>query len=370
MNAICCSCLAGWFLMTRKYARRAVILTAVSAAALSGQVFGQPSAGRVEITKTDGKAVITIDDELFTEYVFTGHAKPILYPIIGPHDIRMTRDYPMKEGVDNEASDHPHQKSLWYTHDDVNGVRFWVEYPGKNSDFRPGKIVQQSMEIDGHRIHTEDEWVSSDGDVVCSDSRTVSFGATPTARHIDFEITLRATHGDVKFGDTKEGTMAIRTNPLLRLQTDERRGNHTALGQAINSEGIKGREIWGRRAKWVDYWARIDGNTVGIAIFDHPSNPRHPTWWHARYYGLIAANPFGIHNFEKKPAGTGDMTIPAGESVTFRYRFLFHEGNHMTANIADEFDRFAHSPPAKPIKVGIIGLDTSHAIAFTKIPQR
>lgn len=353
--------------MTSQYTRRAVILTAISAAALSGPAFGQSSLGKVEVTKADGKAIVTIDDQLFTEYVFTGHAKPILYPIMGPHGIPMTRNYPMKEEVDNEASDHPHHKSLWYTHDDVNGVRFWLEYPRKKSRFQPGRIVQRTMEIDGHRIHTEDEWVAPDGNVVCSDSRTISFGATATARFIDFEITLRASHGDVKFGDTKEGTMAIRTNPLLRLKTDERRGNHTAQGQAINSEGIEGKDIWGKRAKWVDYWGPIDGNTVGVAIFDHPSNPRHPTWWHARDYGLIAANPFGIHNFEKKPAGTGDMTIPAGESVTFRYRFLFHEGNYMTANISAEFDRFAATPPAKPIRVGIIGLDTSHAIAFTKV---
>ena len=91
--------------------------------------------------------------------------------------------------------------------------------------------------------------------------------------------------------------MGIRTNPMLRLQTDEKRGNHTAKGQSINSEGVQGREMWGKRAKWVDYWAPISGNTVGIAIFDHPSNPRHPTWWHARHYGLVAANPFGVHDF-------------------------------------------------------------------------
>ena len=79
--------------------------------------------------------------------------------------------------------------------------------------------------------------------------------------------------------------------------------------------------------------AGIDGKTIGMAIFDHPSNPRHPTWWHARYYGLVAANPFGIHDFEKQPDGTGDLTIPAGKSVTFRYRFLFHEGDYKAADI-------------------------------------
>lgn len=136
--------------------------------------------------------------------------------------------------------------------------------------------------------------------------------------------------------------MGIRLHPLLRLSTDEKRGNHTALGSAVNSDGIKGGAIWGKRAKWVDYWAPIDGQVVGVAIFDHPNNPRHPTWWHARTYGLVAANPFGVHDFEKKPEGTGDMVIPANESVSFRYRFLFHRGDNKSARISEEYERFAN----------------------------
>ncbi len=300
--------------------------------------------GAVTITEGDGKAVVCIDGQPFTEYVFQGHAKPILYPIIGPYGIEMTRHYPMKEGVDNEAHDHPHQKSLWYTHDDVNGVQFWAEYPHKEGQ-QFGRIEQTEMQIEGDQIRTKDHWVAPDGTIVCSDTRVVTFGTTPAGRHIDFRITLHASHGDVTFGDNKEGTMGIRTHPLLRLQNDERRGNHTAKGSAVNSEGIEGKEIWGKRAKWVDYWGPINEKVVGIAIFDHPTNPRHPTWWHARYYGLVTANPFGAHAFEKKPKGTGDMRIPSVESVMFRYRFLFHTGDVKQANIAGEYESFAKTTP-------------------------
>lgn len=294
----------------------------------------------IKITEAEGKLIITAGDKLFTEYVYTGHAKPILYPIYGPHQIPMTRNYPMKEDVDNEARDHPHHKSLWFTHDDVNGVRFWMEYPG-GSDSKPGKIVQTAMTIDGNRLVTTNQWTKADGEVVCTDERVMTFGLNDVGRYIDIQVTMKASHGKVVIGDTKEGTMGIRTNPLLRLRNDPKRGNHTAKGQAVNSEGIGGPEIWGKRAKWVDYWAPIDGKTVGIAIFDHPSNPRHPTWWHARSYGLVAANPFGIHDFEKKPAGTGDMTISKGDEVTFRYRFLFHNGDVHEAKIEQQYASFA-----------------------------
>ena len=316
--------------------QRPLALTAIGMmAVLAGQALANDG---VAITKGDGKVTVTIDGKLFTEYLFKGHSKPILYPIIGPHGITMTRHYPMKEDVDNEARDHPHQKSLWFTHGDVNGVNFWLEYPKPE-----GLIVQQSLEIVGNGIRTTDDWKTVAGKMICSDTRNICFGKTAVGPYIDYQVAIHASAGDVTFVDTKEGMMGIRTNPLLRLRADKRRGNHTAKGQALNSTGTKGAEIWGQRADWVDYWAPIQGHTVGIAIFDHPSNPRHPTWWHARTYGLVAANPVGIHDFEKKPQGTGNMLIKAGTTVTFRYRFLFHEGDAQKADVAGQYERFAQS---------------------------
>ena len=318
-----------------------MLIGAAASLSLAITLVAPAACDEVEIKQADGKAIITLDGQPFSEYVFAGHAKPILYPIIGPTGVEMTRHYPMREGVDNEASDHPHHKSLWFTHDDVNGVHFWLEYPREGSDVNAGKIVQTDMRIEGNAIHSQDEWRASDGSVVCTDRREIAFGTTPAGRYIDFAVTIQATHGDVTFGDTKEGTMGIRTHPLLRLQSDADRGNHTAKGQSVNSEGVEGKAMWGKRAKWVDYWAPVGDAILGIAIFDHPENPRHPTWWHARHYGLVAANPFGIHDFEKKPAGTGDMTIASGDQRTFRYRFLFHRGDAKRANIAGEYDAFA-----------------------------
>ncbi len=315
-----------------------LLASSLAADSMSSATWAQSPA--VKLTPEDGRVVVTVDGKPFTQYVYQGHAKPILFPVIGPYEIPMTRNYPMKKNVDNEASDHPHHKSLWYTHDDVNGVKFWIEYD-KNKEAAFGKIVQVKQQIDGDTLRTEDEWRGPDGELVCSDSREVRFGADAESRFIDFSITLRATNGDAVFGDTKEGSMGIRTNPMLRLESDKKRGNHTVGGKSVNSEGVQGKAMWGQRAKWVDYWAAIDGHTVGIAIMDHPSNPRHPTWWHARQYGLIAANPFGIHDFEKKPAGTGDLTIKDGQSVTFRYRFVFHKGDVNEADVVQRYAQFA-----------------------------
>ena len=294
----------------------------------------------VEVSDRGGKIEVKLGGEPFTEYRYQGRAKPILYPVIGPGGVAMTRNYPMKKGFKDEAPDHVHHTSLWYTHGSVNGHDFWTVGKGK------GKIVHDSLieATSGNEcglIRTRNKWVSANGKVQCTDERALRFLAVPGGKVIDFDITIHAGTADVTFGDTKEGTMAIRTRPELRL-TD--RNNKPTKARCLNSEGDKGKSVWGKRAKWVDYWAPIGGKTVGVAIFDHPSNPRHPTWWHARDYGLVAANPFGVHHFERAKRGrkhAGDMKIKAAGSVTFRYRFLFHSGDVRAADIAGKYAEYA-----------------------------
>jgi len=336
-----------------------VALLALCRIAASAEDVSQPpreSADQVTITELDDRCRVLVGGELFTEYVYRAHEKPILYPILGPHGIGMTRNYPMQGDVPGEAHDHPHHKSMWYAHRPINGVDFWSTHPTAGKCVHD-KLLKVTSGTGCGVIRAANNWVASDGKIIFTDTRTLTFQVIDGARSIDWEITIRASNGDLTFGDSKEGTMAIRTHPNLRLQNDPNRGVTTANGQTVNSEGVRGPAVWGKRADWIDYWGRIDGKTVGIAIFDHPSNPRHPTHWMARAYGYIGANPFGLNAFEGKPRGTGDMRIPAGTSVTFRYRFTFHEGDAEQAKIALRYPRGASrkapqntrraSPPAK-----------------------
>jgi hypothetical protein len=118
---------------------------------------------------------------------------------------------------------------------------------------------------------------------------------------------------------------------------------HEGKGTIINAEGVTNDATWGKRSTWVDYHAPKDGKVYGVAMFDHPKNPRHPTWWHVRSYALFAANPFGKHDFEnmKDQKKAGDLTIPAGESVTFRWRLYFHTGDEKAAKIAERYKEYA-----------------------------
>ncbi len=303
----------------------------VAALAFASVAVGQVVS--LETQPEQGRVRVMVGESHFADYIHEGLPAPAVYPIHGPGGVSMVRHFPFVKGVKGEATDHPHHRSLWYAHGSVNGVDFW---------HGAGRIVTRGeVKVEGDTITAEHDWNDGEGKTLCTDTTRLRFGVEDGARFIDFTITFQASQGDVTFGDTKEGTMAIRTHPNLRLVNDPRQGVTTANGKAASSEGVEGKAVWGKRAAWVDYWGKIEGRTVGIAIFDHPENPRFPTWWHAREYGLVAANPFGAHDFEGKPRGTGDFKIKSGETATFRYRFLFHEGDVQQARIAERFEAWS-----------------------------
>jgi hypothetical protein len=283
----------------------------------------------ISIVRENGKLIVSSGDQLFTQYIYAdeNRAKPVFYPIIGPNGNEMTRSFPFEKDKEGEEADHPHHTSLWYTHGMVNGVEFWALGDKK------GKIVHEEfIEMNTNSFVQSTLWKDADGKTVCQDRRRVSFHLPDTkSRAIDFEITLIASVDDLTLGDTKEGSFGIRMAPAYRLK-----GN-VAQGSALNSDGVAGNLVWGKRASWISYWAPFNDEEIGISIFDHPSNLRHPTWWHARDYGLVAANPFGVSNFEGKPKGTGDLVLGKGEEITFRYRVLFHLGNPKDAEISQRY---------------------------------
>jgi sugar phosphate isomerase/epimerase len=294
---------------------------------------GAPAASRgVKLTQSTDKVSVEINGKLFTEYRFKEPQRPFFYPVIGPTGEPVMRHWPVEDSDPDDARDHVHQKSLWYTHGSVNGVDFWSDGKGR---IVHDKFLEISSGPQVGVIKSQNNWVAPDGKITLTDTRTHRFSSTPDGTMMDWEITLHASHGAVTMGDTKEGSMAIRLAPTMQL------GGKVGKGHIINSEGVTDNATWSKRADWCDYYGPVKGEIVGIAIFDHPDNPRHPTWWHVRDYGLFAANPFGIHDFEKKPAGTGDLVIPAGQSVTFKYRFYFHRGDAKQGKVAEHYRDYA-----------------------------
>lgn len=290
--------------------------------------------------KLDEGIEVLISGDTFCKILCTNVNRPMVYPVFAPGGVQMTRDFPQKKGTEGEANDHPHHTSIWFGHGDINGASFWHL---QNAMVRTEGILNGIKE-GAQFIETQSNWIAEqEGEkkLLASSSTKYYFGGDDTKRWIDFDCTMTAKADELTFGDTKEGTFALRSHPQLRLDNDPGRGVTKANGQAINSEGVKGKDIWGKNAKWVSYWGKVDGDPVGFAIMDHPENFRHPTTWHARAYGLVAANPFGLHDFQGKPQGSGNHTIKKGEKIRFRYRILLYSGEFNKELVDQNFKQYS-----------------------------
>jgi hypothetical protein len=269
---------------------------------------------------------VTIDGQPFATFNYGNDAnKPFLAPIRSASGKIITRRFPMQE-VAGESHDHLHHRGLWFSYDDVNGVKFWENDPSYTKP-NIGKIVVRDSKWQGATLSATMDWRAPGGNTLLVESRKMTFSGDAKTRMIDFEITLTASE-DVTLGDTKEGAFAIR----LDDQFTEKKG-----GKMVDADGRIGMvNVWGKRSNWVDYSTELNGERLGVAIFDHPQNPRHPTYWHARDYGLFALNPFGRNAFDEN-AEVSNWKLPKGQSLTFRWRVVVHAGDTASGHVAEMY---------------------------------
>lgn len=308
-----------------------------------------PLYAQVVITQKGTESIaVAIDGKPFTTFRVGGDvAKPYLHPLRTASGIQVTRGYPMDQSIAGEAHDHPHHRGLWFTHGDVNGWDFWgIENPGPAPKKGKGHVVLRKIEkvTSGKQSGTIDAtfgWQSGSGEPLLMESRRMTFYSDPQLRTIDFDITL-SPQTEVTFGDTKEGMFAVRLAPGLEEAQPKDIAEPKRTGRMVNAQAKAGeKNVWGKRSEWADYSGLIDGERVGIAILDHPSNPRHPTYWHARAYGLFATNIFGVHDFENDKSRDGSLTIKPGQPLRFRFRVVIHPGDDTAAGIRGIFEKYA-----------------------------
>lgn len=295
----------------------------------------------VELRRAQDRIDIVIGDHPFaTYYIGSASAKPYLFALRSAQGTVVTRGFPMVD-IPGEDHDEPHQRAMYFAHGDINGYDFWGEAEFARWSHHAASafgrtVFREFDEIrsvpDSVAIRAEFDLVTSQGEKIAAETQTYSFRGDERVRIIDCGFTIQANHGLLKIGDTKEGTFAIRLVKALEAPT----------GNMVNSHGAVGEKgIWGRRADWVDYYGNVAGESVGVAIFDHPENLRHPTSWHARQYGLLSANPFGLKEFLRDRRQDGSYVIAAGGSLTLRYRVFIHHGDFREADVAGAYERYA-----------------------------
>jgi hypothetical protein len=313
---------------------------------------GEGDQGKVRIEAEKSSLFnVSLDGRPFTAFNYgEGTPKPFLYPVIGPTGASVTRNFPMKDvpeerGPDKRHTrqDHPHHQSIWTAYGDVRlgdfskeGTDYWTVGKGKGQQ-KVTKITRvQSGPVFG-LIQADIDWVNAAGKKELSETRTYRFYKTgDDERIIDVRVVFKFTEGDVMFADTKEGGIV---SLRLAVSMDEQ-----TAGKMFNSNGKAGeKECWGKHAAWCDYVGPVDGQTVGIAVFDAKNNFGHPQPWHIRAYGLYAANPFGLRAFGEKKSGA--HTFKKGETAEFNYRLLIHKGDTQQAKVAEQYR--VYTEPAK-----------------------
>ncbi len=307
---------------------------------------------------------ITIDGQPFTSYVWPASLKkPVLFPLIAPGGTEVTRGYPLTPHA-GERVDHPHHAGMWFNYGNVNGFDFWnnsdaikPENRSKMGSIYQEKILSAKSGHDRGELVVESVWITGTGEKILDDTTRYVFSTQGDAHVIDQITTLKALD-HIVFNDDKEGLFGIRVANWLESPTEkggvfnDANGNPTkvadtgspgASGIYETSEGKRGDQAWGTRGRWCTLTGSKDNKTVTIAILDHPENPGYPTYWHARGYGLFAANPLGRNIFD--PTQTAfNYSIDKGQSATFRYRVLLYphvvtpeEMNHETDAFAENY---------------------------------
>lgn len=299
----------------------------------------------VRLTELDDRIRVEIDGKLFTEWRHKEWLGPYFYPVIGPNGEGITRNYPMKQDVAHEAQDHPHHRSLRFAHNDVNGLNFWFWRLGRerelsNAEIKLEKIEKLSSGKTGEFV-LWNRWLNGDKLVLRLRMHARFIPLERRQVLMDYDVKLFAGDEPVTFGDSKDGGMYVRVAGTMKVQAHRAAGSAEFKGTILNSRGHRNADAWGKRAEWVDYYGPdASGGTVGIAMFDHPDNLRFPTHWHARTYGLLAANRFGAQKFEAD-APPSDYTIPAGRSLELRHRFYVHHGDSKTAQVARHYRAYS-----------------------------
>lgn len=302
------------------------------------------------------KVEVLIDGKPFTNFLYPDNLeKPILYPLQTASGLTITRGFPL-EKRGNERTDHPHHVGLWLNYESVNGLDFWnnsynipADKKAKYGWIRNVKVGKMQNGNTSGTLNYTANWERQDKRVLLRETTTFVFSGTVQTRTIDRTTTLTAQADTVYFKDIKDGMLGLRVTKELELPSDKEESytdnngivtkvssaKNGANGNYLTSEGKTGNDAWGTRGKWCMMYGQKEGQQVSVAIIDHPKNPGYPTYWHARDYGLFAANPLGQAIFSKGKESL-NLTLKPGESVTFRYRVVITSGKKQTVQMLDQ----------------------------------
>ncbi|MBC7400819.1 MAG: PmoA family protein [Mucilaginibacter sp.] len=325
----------------------AITMTAMSTLAIAQQQ-------QVTLVKSakDKKVDVLIGGKPFTSFLYPDTLeKPVLYPLHAANGTVVTRSFPLDKRA-GDATDHPHHIGLWFNYENLNGLDFWNNSyaipAAKKSQYgwiRTDKVLETKNGTTGSLTYHAN-WTNQAKEVILEETTRFEFSGTGSQRVIDRITTLKAVM-DAKFNDAKDGMLGLRLAHELQMPTKEDQKftddkgivtvvkggtDPLANGNYLTSAGKEGDAAWSTRGVWCLLYGKMGNDMISIAMIDHPQNPNYPTFWHARGYGLFAANPLGEKIFTNGKSEK-NLTLKKGESVTFKYRIVIgNAGEKLSAD--------------------------------------
>src|SRR6266566_5911701 len=315
----------------------------------------------VSVNEQARRVDISVDGQPFTSYIWpTTLKKPVLYPLRTATGTIVTRGFPLEQRP-GERVDHPHHAGLWFNYESVNGIDFWnnsdaikPENAPKMGTILHRAIVSAKSGSEHGELDVETDWLTYDKKVLLKEHTHFVFRGGPAFRSVERITTLRALDEKVSFPDEKDGLLGLRviraleipsgkpevyTDSSGRATTVSKLDNIGVNGTYLTSEGKKGDAAWGTRGRWCNLSGFVGDEPVTITILDHPANPGFPTYWHARGYGLFAANPLGEKVFSNGKEEL-NLTLAPHQTVMFRYRILITSGMASPESIEAAYKAF------------------------------
>jgi hypothetical protein len=263
------------------------------------------------------------DDDLDPGWTldYAAAPKPFLHPVRTPagHALSLF-----------EPADHRWHRGLWFTIKFVNGDNFWEENPPFGEQQVSGIPTIAHVSPDETTVALDLDWVAPGGDRVIAERREIRSRAVDDAFVIDWATTL-TPDVDVTLDRTPYTTWGGYGGLSFRGTR-----NWLVKRFLLPDGPVEGRPA-GQRGAWCEMSGPVDGGpnlTAGVAMLDHPDNPRHPTPWYAG--GPQTGNFLNAALLFHEP-----MTLAAGQPLALRYRVLVHDGAWEMDRLGAEYGRWA-----------------------------
>ena len=290
-------------------------------ATASAEIAAERSKGNVNFVQGDGRVAVLIDGMPIAVYSSESarFSRPCFHDVRTTSGVQLTRPAPPIAGFDLVDHDTMHP-GIWMSFGDINGCDYWRNKAiVKHVAFleRPqGAAGRGSFTVRNHYLDQNDS-----KKIVCQEIARYTFSIHPHGYLILWD-TKFVSDREFTFGDQEEMGLGIRIATPLRVGASGTDRLPAGTGTITNSEGgVNEKGTWGTAANWTSFGGGMAGENVGITIFCHPENFR-PSWFHARDYGLLVANPFGRQAFDQGEKSQVD--VRPGDELRLRYGLLIH----------------------------------------------